>query len=135
MSYPPAPGYYETQQPRRGGSGLAIAALVLGVLALITSWTVIGGVLCGLLAIGLGFVASSRAKRGMGGGRGMAIAGIVLGALGLVVAIALVSVGLSFLNSDSGQQLQECLRKAGDDVAAQEQCQRQFQEGLEDQAG
>ena len=135
MSYPPTPGYYETQQPQRGGSGLAIAALVLGVLALITSWTVIGGVLCGILAIVLGFVALSRAKRGLGRGRGMAITGIVLGALGLVLAIALVSVGLSFLNSDSGRQLQECLERAGTDTAAQEQCQRQFQEGLEDQAG
>ena len=130
MSHPPTPGYYETQQPRRGGSGLAVAALVLGVLALITCWTVIGGVLGGLLAIVLGFFALSRVKRGLGGGRGMAITGIVLGALGLVLAVALVSVGLSFLNSDTGQQLQECLQKAGDDMAAQEQCRRELQDDL-----
>ena len=131
MSYPPAPGYDETQQPQRGGSGLAIAALVLGVLALITCWTVIGGVLFRLVAIVLGFVASSRAKKGRASGRGMAITGIVLGALGLVLAIALVSVGLSLLNSDSGQQLQECLERAGNDTAAQAECQRELQEDLE----
>ncbi len=131
MNYPPTPGDYETQQPQRGGSGLAIAALVLGVLALITCWTVIGGILFGLLAIALGFVAMSRAKRGLSGGRGMAIAGVVLGALGLILSIVLISVGLSLLNSDSGQQLQECLEGAGNDAAAQAQCQRELQDDLE----
>ena len=130
MTYHQAPGPYETQ-PRRGGSGLAIAALVLGVLALITCWTVIGGILFGLIAVVLGVVALSKARRGLAGGRGMAIAGIVTGALGLVLAIALVSFGLSLLNSDSGQQLQECVEDAGNDAAARAQCEREFQEELQ----
>ena len=131
MTYEPAPTYYPTQ-PSHKGSGMAIAALVLGVLAVLSSWTVIGGILLGLAAIVLGFIASSRAKRGEAGGRAMAIIGIITGALGLVLSIALISIGVSLLNSDSGQNLQECLEKAGNDQAAQARCQREFQEDLQD---
>ncbi len=42
--YPPPP-------PR---NGVGIAALVLGIVAFLSSWTVIGGILFGLLAIILG---------------------------------------------------------------------------------
>ncbi len=122
------PGYYE-QQPRRS-SGLAIAALVCGVLALLSSWTVIGGILLGIVAVVLGFVALSKIKRGLAAGRGMAITGIVTGVLGAVLAIALIAVGVSLLNSDSGQRLQDCLADAGNDDAAIAQCQRQYQDDL-----
>jgi hypothetical protein len=65
---PPPPGQpYQTQ---RAGAGLAIAALVLGILALLLSWTILGGVVLGLLAIILGWVASRRARRGLASGRG-----------------------------------------------------------------
>ncbi len=130
MTYEPVPNYQSTQ-PRQGGSGMAIAALVLGVLAVLTSWTVIGGILLGLVAIVLGFIASSRAKRGQGGGRVMAILGILAGALGVVLSIVLIYIGVSFLNSDSGQDLQDCLRQAGTDEAAQTQCQREVEDDLQ----
>ena len=128
MTYDPAgPGYYQ-QQPARGGSGMAIAALVLGLLAVLTSLTVIGGILLGLAAIVLGLVALRRARRGQGGGRVMAIIGIIAGAVGIALSIALIAAGISLLNSDSGQDLQACLQEAGTDEAAQAQCQRDFAE-------
>ena len=130
MTYEAAPNYYQPQ-PSRAGSGMAIAALVLGVLAVLSSWTVIGGILLGLVAIILGFIALSRAKRGQGGGKAMAIIGIIAGALGMVLSIVLISIGLSFLNSDTGKNLQECLQKAGNDEAAQTKCQREFEDDLQ----
>ena len=115
----------------RRGSGLAVAAMVLGILALLLCWTVIGGVLLGLLAVVLGVVASGRARRGLGEGRGMAIAGIVLGVLGLLISVALVVFGFSFMNGTSGKNLRDCLQNAGDDRAKVQQCQRDLQRDLE----
>ena len=66
--------------PSRGGTnGLAIAALVLGILWLCA----IGSV----LAIVFGFVALNQIKRSGQGGRGLAIAGIVLGIIGILASV------------------------------------------------
>ena len=129
MTYGPPPGY-GIQHPQRRGSGLAVAALVCGVLALLSSWTVIGGILLGIVAVVLGIVALSRVRKGLAAGRGMAIAGIVTGILGAVLAVALIGIGVSLLNSDEGQRLQDCLRDAGNDNAAVAECQRQYQDDL-----
>lgn len=131
----PAYGQRPYGQPAAGPggppkNGLGVAALVLGILALITSLSIIGGVLLGLLAIVLGIVGRGRAKRGEANNGGMALAGIILGVLGLLISVALVAVGASFLNSDSGRELIECVESAGDDQAAQQQCQRQFTENV-----
>ena len=124
--------YYAGQPAARPrGAGMAVAALVLGILALLLCWTIIGGVLLGLVAIVLGVVASTRARRGVGGGFAIAVAGIVLGLLGLLASALLAVVGVSFLNSPRGQNLQECLQNAGDDQAKVEQCRRDFQRDLE----
>ena len=132
MTHQPAPGYYQPQpQPPRGGSGLAIGALIAGVLALVSFWTVFGGILLGVVAIVLGLVALSRVRKGLAGGRGMAIAGIVTGALGLVLGIAWAAFLSNLLNSDSVQNLQDCLQEAGNDEAAQSQCERDFDDELQ----
>ena len=44
-------------------NGLGTAALVLGILALVTCWTVIGGVVLGVLAVIFGFIGRGRVKR------------------------------------------------------------------------
>jgi hypothetical protein len=111
---------------------MAIAALILGALALLSSWTLIGGILLGLAAVVLGFIASGRAKRGQGSGRGMAITGIILGLLGLAAAIALIVGAVTFLNSDTGQELQDCLDRAGSDQAAIDSCERRFEDDIMD---
>ncbi len=65
-----------------------------------------------LIALVLGFIASSKAKKGTAGGRGLAIGGIVTGLLGLIIAGVLIALGAAFLNSDSFQNLQECVDSA-----------------------
>jgi hypothetical protein len=65
-------------------NGLAIGALILGVLAVISSWTVAGGVLLGIAAIVLGFIGRRR-DRAAGRGAGLSIAGIVTGIAGVVL--------------------------------------------------
>jgi uncharacterized membrane protein len=129
-SYPP----YGTPPPataRPLGAGMAIAALVLGILAVLLCWTVVGGVLFGLIAVVLGAVASGRARRRVATGRGMAIAGIVLGLLGLVLSVGLVFIGVSLFNSSGGKTLTECLQNAQDDQAKIDKCREEFQRDLE----
>jgi hypothetical protein len=107
-------------------NGLGIAALVLGILGLLTSLFVIGGAL-GLIAIILGVLGLGRVKRGEATNRGMAIAGIVLGVLSLLLA-ALVAFGVAtFLNSEEFSTVRECLSEAGSDQAAIDACGEQFQ--------
>lgn len=77
----------------RGGNGLAIAALVCGIVGLF-----VFAIILGPLALILGLVALNKAKRGAGH-RGLAIAGVVLG----VVDIALfLVVLLAAANGDGG---------------------------------
>jgi H+/Cl- antiporter ClcA len=109
---------------------MAVAALVLGILGLVTSFTVVGGIIFGLLGIIFGIIASRRAKRGEAGGRGMAIAGIVTGALGVLVVIALIAVGASLLNSNAGKTYRDCVNNANGDPAALQACANQFNQQL-----
>jgi uncharacterized membrane protein len=124
-SYGAMPPQTQPARPVSGG-GMATAALVLGLLALITSFTVIGGVLLGLLAIIFGVIGLRRANRGLALGRGRAIAGIILGVLGILVAGALIAAGVSLLNSDKGKNLKDCLKNAGTDQSQVQKCQDEF---------
>ena len=128
--YPQGYGPAYGQPPMRHGAGMATAALVLGILALILCWTVVGGIILGLLGLILGIIAAGRARRGEAPGRGRAIAGVITGALGLVLAIALIAIGVSIFNSGSGKTFQQCLQQAGHDQAAQQHCATQFQKSI-----
>jgi len=76
------------QQPAK--KGLAVAALVLGIIAilgcLIPVLNVVSIVLA-LLAIVLGAVAMRAARKGRAGGKGMALAGIILSVLAIIGAV------------------------------------------------
>ncbi|MDQ2837932.1 MAG: DUF4190 domain-containing protein [Actinomycetota bacterium] len=108
------------------GSGMATASLVLGIIAAVSSFTVFGGIILGLLAVIFGIIAVRRAGRGEATGRGRAVAGIVTGVLGIVLAGALIAFGVSVLNSPAGKNLRSCLQAAHNDSAAVQQCNQQY---------
>ena len=132
-SYPPYDAAPPSYSARPLGAGMAIAALVLGILAVLLCWTVVGGVLFGLIAVVLGAVASGRAKRRVAAGRGMAIAGIVLGLLGLLLSVALVVIGVSLFNSSGGKTLTECLQNAQGDQTKIDKCRQDFERDVQGQ--
>jgi Domain of unknown function (DUF4190) len=88
-AYPQAPGGYGGYPPQPGGkNGMAIAALVLGIVGLVTSIIFLGGAL-GVVGLILGIVSLRTSKR-TGVGRGMAIGGIVTSVLAILATIALI---------------------------------------------
>jgi len=87
---PPGPGSWSSPPtapyapPPAGGAatnGMAVAALVLGILTFVCL-----GPIAGVLAIVFGILGIKKANE-VGTGRGMSIAGIILGAVGSVIAI------------------------------------------------
>lgn len=87
--YPSAPtpggGYGYAQPPARGTSGMAIAGLVLGILALVLfflNFIDIPFIVLGVVFSALGIRAANRGSRG----KGMARAGLVCAIVGLIAA-------------------------------------------------
>lgn len=73
-------------------SGLAVASLILGILAIVLACFGVAGIICGILAVIMGGVALASKKSG----KGMAIAGLVCGLISLVPAIIVISAGRTF---------------------------------------
>lgn len=110
----------------RPRNGMGTAALVLGILAVLSSWTAVGGIVLGILAVILGLVGRRRVKRREADNGGMAVAGIVLGAIGLVIGIgAAVLLGL-LISGAVNSDLVRCLRDAGGDQSRIDICRQQF---------
>jgi hypothetical protein len=82
--FPPPP----VQQQPTGGSGLAVAALVLGIVGFCFLPCAIAAIVCGIIAI-------TRASSGRATGKGMAIAGLVLGLLGIVLSVSILLPALN----------------------------------------
>lgn len=110
----------------RPRNGMGIAALVLGLFALLLSWTIIGGIIFGLLALIFGLLGRGRAKRGEATNGGMSIAGLVLGVVGALISIGLVVLGVSLVNSPAGQDYRQCIEQSGGDPAEIQQCAEEF---------
>ena len=68
-------------------NGMAVASLVLGIVAMLTFWVWIGGLLFAPLAIVFGVLGRKEARGGTKSGEGMATAGLVLGILAAVLMV------------------------------------------------
>ncbi|WP_326566484.1 DUF4190 domain-containing protein [Amycolatopsis rhabdoformis] len=78
--YPP--GYVPTRQ-----SGMAIAGMIIGILALITFWVPFWDVIAALTAIGLSWAGIVQAGKPGYSGQGMGIAGLVCGIVAAIPAV------------------------------------------------
>lgn len=109
--YQPGPA----QPGTGGGNGLAVGALVCGILALLCG---IGGIflitlplafILGIVGIVLGIMGMRKAAV-TGTGRGQGIAGIVTGAIGLLAAIGwavMIGIGWSAMVSEFGDPFED----------------------------
>ena len=109
------------------GNGLAVAALIVGILGVLVSWIpCVGwvlGLLLAVLAIIFGFVGKGNASRGAPYG-GVAIAGLACGFLALIISIGIPLAGALIVGKAVQQQggFQGMIEKV------QEEAQRQMDE-------
>lgn len=78
------------EPPVKPSSGFAIAALVLGILALLNCWIPFVGVVglvLGVVGLVFGIVSLVRVGRNLASGKGMAIAGTICSSIAIVVAL------------------------------------------------
>jgi Na+/melibiose symporter-like transporter len=131
-SYSSPQGYPGTPGPagRPPRNGLGIAALVVGVIGLLLFWTVLGGVLLGIVAVVLGIIGFRRAKKGEATNGAMALIGAIAGGLALVASVVIIAAGVSLLNSEEFDNLEDCLRNANS-TAEEQQCERDFRDEVE----
>jgi Domain of unknown function (DUF4190) len=127
---PPQPYFSYAPPPVAPKNGLGIAALVLAIIGL---FSVVGGVVLGVVAIILGFIGYGRAKRGEATNGGVAVAGIVLGLLSIIEAIAVIALAIWGFTQAGGADYIDCLSKAGSDQQAIQKCADQFRERVENQ--
>ncbi len=113
--------------PGAARNGFGTTALVLGILAVLTSLTVVLGVIFGLLAIVFGFLGRRRARRQEATNGGMALAGMLIGAAGLAIGVLIVA---AFLGSDRGRAYLDCMGEAFTNEEAQV-CQDQLIDSFE----
>lgn len=85
---PPA----EPELPASRSTGLAIASLFLGLVALVVSWLSIIGMVISVLAVVLGIIARRRSRA-----QALSIIGIVTGTIGLVISLYLTTTAGFFL--------------------------------------
>jgi hypothetical protein len=101
----PAPPPYAQPYPYGGavaqpqGNGLAVAALVLGIISIVFSWVPFFDWLLAILAIIFGAVGISAANKRGGVGKGMAVAGLILGLITVVIGIIFVIYVFSVFHS------------------------------------
>ncbi len=117
--------------PAAPRNGLGIAALVIAILALVTSFSVAGGVILGSVAVVLGFLGRGRAKRGEANNGGVALSGIVLGALAIVVGLTFIAIWVGLFNEVGAGDYFDCLQQAGQDSAKVQECSDQFRQSVE----
>jgi hypothetical protein len=120
--YPPGPPPYSGFPPAPAApmNGLGIASLVVGIVALLATWTVLGSLALGVIAAALGATARGRVRRGEATNGGVATAGIVLGIVAAVAPIILL-VGLAVFTDAFNGDYQHCIGYHPGDEQACEQ--------------
>lgn len=116
-----APNTNYSAPAKAPGTGLGIASLVLGIIAIITCWFAIGS-LAGLIGLILGIIAIVKLRKTPGSKKGLAITGTILSAIGLVIGAVMTAllIWAGSIAMDGVTQCQSYLES--NDQAGYEQC-------------
>ncbi|OEJ23786.1 hypothetical protein AR457_04025 [Streptomyces agglomeratus] len=132
-NHPQTPNDYGQTSPDpavKRSNGLAVAALVLGVAAILLFWTVFGGIVLGLLAVIFGIIGARKARGGRAPHGMMSIIGAVLGALGLIASVVIIAIGASILNSEEFKNFDDCVKQA-ETQSEREACENDFNQEVD----
>jgi hypothetical protein len=123
---PPPYGAPGGGSPTRNGTGTA--ALVLGIIGLVLSLFLIGG-LIGIVAVILGVVGRRLAKRGEAANPGVALSGLILGIVAILVSATVVFAFVVL--SNTYHSYVDCVRHASGDQTRIEQCNHQLRQQID----
>jgi hypothetical protein len=131
---PPAAGYGQPAYGQPYGApvvgrrnGMGIAALVLGIVAILSCWTAVGGMLAGLLAVIFGLVGRGRSRRREATNGGMALTGVILGVIGLLLGVLFLVFYVK--HKDDIRNYSDCMSRA-QTTAQRDACTRQFRDSI-----
>ncbi|MGZ8803425.1 MAG: DUF4190 domain-containing protein [Mycobacterium sp.] len=128
--YGPQYGGYPPPATAAPKNGLGTASLVVAIISL---FTVFGGIVLGVVAVILGFLGRGRVKRGEATNGGIAMAGIILGVLSILVSIAAIAIAVWGFNEVGGTDYVDCISRAGSDQQAVQDCADEFTQRVEDE--
>jgi len=129
--YPPPPmsyGDHYQAPPTAPKNSLGVAALVIAIIALVLSFTVIGGIIGGIAAVILGFIGRGRVKRGEADNGGVALAGIILGVVAIIASLAFVPIYVGLFKESGFGDYFNCVQQAGQNSSAVQQCSEDFRQ-------
>ena len=109
-------GYPYAAPVTKKAPGMALAAMILGIAAVLTGFLVFGALL-GIAAIILGALSLKKTKE-VGAGKAFALTGIITGAVSVLVSICMLFVFISFY-----QTTEKCLEVGTDDGHGNVVCQ------------
>jgi hypothetical protein len=103
-------------------NGTGTAALAVAIAGLLLCWSVVGGIVCGVVAVILGFLGRGRAARSEANNGGIATAGIALGVVAVVASVAFAVIWTFAWRDSGGTDYLDCAVRAGNDQKAVESC-------------
>ena len=109
-------GYPYAAPVTKKAPGMALAAMILGIAAVLTGFVVFGALL-GIAAIILGVLSLKKVKEA-GAGKAFALTGIITGAVSVLISICMLFVFISFY-----QTTQKCLEVGTEDGHGNVVCQ------------
>ena len=109
-------GYPYAAPVTKKAPGMALAAMILGIAAVLTGFLVFG-ILLGIAAIILGALSLKKTKE-VGAGKAFALTGIITGAVSVLISICMLFVYISFF-----QTAEKCLEVGTDDGHGNVVCQ------------
>lgn len=109
-------GYPYAAPVTKKAPGMALAAMILGIAAVLTGFLVFGALL-GIAAIILGALSLKKTKE-VGAGKAFALTGIITGAVSVLISICMLFVYISFF-----QTAEKCLEVGTDDGHGNVVCQ------------
>lgn len=109
-------GYPYAAPVTKKAPGMALAAMILGIAAVLTGFLVFGALL-GIAAIILGVLSLKKTKE-VGAGKAFALTGIITGAVSVLISICMLFVAISLV-----QATQKCLEVGTEDGYGNVVCQ------------
>jgi len=113
---------------------IGTTALATAIVGLMLCWSVVGGVILGVIAIIVGVSARGRVKRGEATNGAVATAGIALGLLAVVVSLAVIPIWVRLYQEVDAPAYVDCATKASDQQGIAK-CADELRQRVQDELG